>query len=182
MAEPLVTSQSAPTRLFPLSGPAGVAESLFAQALTACAQQMGLPGIEAVVDRLRNGDAVAYDACQHELAHRVAEYLSSLDRDIKAVYRYEYAWGGAGKGPRARELGLVIHLVVVAGRRTAALLSVLAALDRALTQVLADWRGGQEAGQVLDVHLIDDADMRTGAGYAALLYPPHREPVPIWTR
>lgn len=177
------TSFSAPSvamRLFPLSEPATIAESLVARTLTTCARQMGLQGEEAVVDRLRRGDAVAHQACQQELAFNVAEYLSSLDHDIQAIYRYESARGGLE--PAEAELRPAIHLVVLTGRRTAALISVLAALDRALRQALADYCCWQDAAHVLNVSVIDASDSQTGAGYAALLFPTQRNPVEVWRR
>lgn len=176
------TSHPGGRRWFPLSDPTSVAEALVADTLSRCAEQMSLRDSAAVVDRLRRGDHVVHLACEQELARNVAEYLSYLDSDIKTVYRYEYTCGGQSAGQHALELRPIIHLVVLTERRTAALISVLAALDRALSQSLAERCGGQEAPSVLNVHVIADADIRNRAGYAALLFAPHWEPVQVWKR
>lgn len=180
MDDTLSTSQSAGPPSFPLPDPTSSAASLLAEAFTACAERTGLKSAETVVDQLRRGDRVVHHVCEQELARNVAEYLSCLDRDIKAVYQYEGAGGGKSSDPHEIERGLTIRLVVVTRRRTAALISVLAALDRALSQTLADHCRWQDAAPVLNVHVLDDADIRKGAPFAALLSPPHFEPVPVW--
>lgn len=176
------TSQWSARQVFPLSDAASAAESLFAQVLTGCAGQMGLQDADTVVDLLRRGDPVAHHACEQQLARHVAEYLSRLDGGIKAVYRYEWAGGGAHRGAGETEAGPTIHLVVLTRQRTAALISVLAALNRALSQAFADRWGSTAGAHVLNVCVIDDADTRNEASYAALLFPPHLEPIPVWQR
>ena len=163
----------------PLAEPTGVAEALVGEALSRCAEQMGLEDAAAVMDRLRRGDPVAHQAYEQELARHVAEYLSYLDSDIQAVYRYECACGGHRDGQHPPEMRPTVHLVVLTRRRTAALISVLAALDRALTQSLADGCGLNDAAPVLNVFVIDDDELRHREGYAGLLFPPHLEPVSI---
>ncbi len=125
---------------------------------------------------------MVYPAYEQQLACHVAEYLSQLDPAIKAVYRYPCACGGGPGSEGEIEWRPAIHLVVLTERRTAALISVLAALDRALSQALVDRCHTPQATHVLNVHVIDDADLRDQGRYAALFFPPRLQPVPIWRR
>ncbi len=143
---------------------------------------MSLQDADIMVDLLRRGDPVAHHAYEPALARNVAEYLSHLDSGIQAVYRYECPGGGKSRGHDEIGARPAIHLVVLARQRTAALISVLAALNRALTQTFADRWGAKEVTHVLNVCVIEDADTRNEASYTSLVFPPHLEPVPVWQR
>jgi hypothetical protein len=58
----------------------------------------------------------------------------------------------------------------------------VSALDEALASVLGERVRGAGAGHFLDVQLIDDADVRRDAGYAALLSSPRFRPTRVWQR
>lgn len=115
------------------------------------------------------------------LARCAAEFLGLYDHDVKAVYVYDHeggSQGGAGEGARQWQ----VHLIVWAEPKTAALKSLVSALDRALGSVLAESVRGADAAHFLDAQLIDNADMRSDAGYAALLSSPRFRPTRVWQR
>lgn len=181
MVEALSTTTPAVDSL-PLSDPSHMADALLCRALAACAATLALSDEAAVVDHLAQHDATVCRVCQEELAVCVAEYLSALDADITAIYRYTYACQPDGSPLDDALLTLPLYLVICTRRRTAALIALLAALDRALRQSLADRSRTHNVAPVLNVHVMDEADVRNQVGYAALLFAPRHEPDQVWKR
>lgn len=161
---------------------AGTAQVVLSQAVEYCAQKMQLDSSQAVTDRLRAGDGQTCEYCHYSVAKQVAESLGALDGNIKAAYIYDYdatpedlCFGEAGRA-------LPIHLLVWAGRKTAALKALAETWDRALTQGYAEVIGGRQPAHVLDVQMADDADVEKRLGHGALLFSLHHRPVQIWRR
>jgi hypothetical protein len=158
------------------------------QALAYCARKMSLDGPQPVVERLRQGDSVACGYCLYSIAKQVAETIASLDENVKAVYALDYdatpedlCFGKAMRGAP------MVHLIVWTGRKTAALRSLVLALDRTLAQAYATMLGMRPSvegtlASLLDVQVIDDADVASRTGYGALLRSIHHRPIQIWER
>ena len=182
MAEPLLVRHltSAPSPA--LADLSRTADALLSHALTTGAAALALPGEAAVIERLAGRDELACGVCQQELAAGVAEYLSALDADITAIYSYMYAYHPDDKPSDRAQVALPLYLVICTRRQTAALVSLLAALDRVLRQSLADRCQTRQAAHVLNVHVVDEAEIRNQAGYAALLLAPCRQPDQVWKR
>jgi len=161
---------------------ASTAEVALTQALEFCAQKMGLDSPQVVVDRLRQGDSTAFGYWHYGLAEQVAEYLAAWNEDVKAVYIYDY-----GATPEDSCFGEMtpaepVHLIVWAQRKTAALESLVAALDRALVQGCADLINRAKLMHLLDVQVVDDADAENRTGYGALLSSLYHPPIQVWKR
>ena len=165
-----------------LSNPALLAETLLSAALDGCADRLALPDEAAVLTRLLNYDESARHHCLRELAQGVAHVLSLLDSDITRVYSYDPAELTDLGAPEEPHLTLPLHLVICTRRPTAALISLLAALDRALQQDLADRVRPHRVAPMLHVHVIDDANVRRQTSCATLLFTPHQEPIQVWRR
>jgi hypothetical protein len=106
-----------------------------------------------------------------------------MDERVKAVYVLDYdatpedlCFGRLNQGTP------LVHLIVWTKRKTAALRSLVAALDRALAQAYAELLGGCQIEILLDVQIIDDADVENRTGHGALLQAIHHRPIPIWER
>jgi hypothetical protein len=158
------------------------AQVVLTRAVEYCAQKMGLDSSQAVIDRLRASDGRAREYCHYSVAKEVAESLGALDDNIKATYICDYdataedlCFGEAGRA-------LPIHLLVWAERKTAALKVVTGAWDRALSQGYAEMIGGHQPAHLLDVQVVDDADVEKRLGHGALLFSLHHRPVQIWGR
>lgn len=152
------------------------------QAMEYCAQKMRLDSSQPVVDRLRAGDGQACEYCHYSVAKQVAESLGALDENIKAAYIYDYdatpedsCFGEVGRA-------LPIHLVVWAERKTAALNAVVETWDRALAQRYGEIVGGHQPAHLLDVQVVDSADVEKRIGYGALLSSLHHRPIQVWKR
>ncbi|MBC8444611.1 MAG: hypothetical protein H8D77_00650 [Chloroflexi bacterium] len=158
-------------------------EGVLNEALVFCAQKMGMENHEAVVGLLRQRDRAACGYWLYRAAVQVASALGSMDRNVKAVYILDYdatpedlCFGVSSQG------SLVIHLIVWSEPRTAALCSLIAALDRALAQACTDLLVRPAVKSLLDAHVVDDADVEGCIGHGALLHSIHHRPMQVWER
>jgi hypothetical protein len=161
---------------------ASMAEVVLTQALEFCAQKMGLDSPEAVVACLRQGDNTAFGYWHYGLARQVAEYLGTWDEDVKAVYIYDYDATPEDSCFEEMIPAEPVHLIVWAQRKTAALESLVAALERALVQSCADLINKTKLMHLLDVQLVDDADAENRTGYGALFSSLYHPPTQVWER
>jgi hypothetical protein len=76
----------------------------------------------------------------------------------------------------------MVHLVIFANPKTAALTSLVNALNRALTLVLQESGAGVKTERFLDVQLVNSAELENLARYAALLKAPNYLPTRVWQR
>jgi len=160
---------------------ASTAEIALTEALGFCAQKMRL-GRQAVIDHLRQGDSTACKYCHYSIAKQVAESLGALDENIKAVYVIDYDATPEdmcfGEGTQTS----LIHLIVWAERKTSALDSLVEALDCAMVERYADMIGTRQLAHLLDVQVVDDADVKNRVGYGAMLSSLHQRPIQVWER
>ena len=68
------------------------------------------------------------------------------------------------------------------GRRTAALTSLLDALDRALVAECASRLDMDKLTHLLDAQIVDDVQVKDRTGYGALLASAQYKPIQIWQR
>lgn len=158
------------------------AELVLEEGLEFCARKAGLQNAEAVVEALRRGDGTVCQYCRYGLAKKVAESVGRLDENVKAVYTLEYDATPEDRCYAGGDNVSLIHLVVWAGRKTDALDALVKALDRALVQAYGDLIDAPELAHLLDVQIVDDADVENRAGYGALLSSIHNRPIQVWER
>jgi hypothetical protein len=182
-------------------------EAVLAQALEFCARKMGLDDTKAAVDRLRQGESDAFGYCLYSIAKQVADRIGSLDEGVRAAYLLDYdatpediCFGKANVGKP------IIHMIIWTERKTAALNSLLAALDRGLVQAYAELLRTSQPGEpasgkapradtsasaaadadaigvILDAQVVDDTEVESRTGYAGLLFSIHHRPIQIWGR
>jgi len=158
------------------------AEVVLNEGIAFCARKMRLNDPQEVVKRLQQSDTSACQYCRYGLAKKVAECVGNLDDNTRSVYVLDYdatphdlCFGQANqKSP--------IHLIVWAERKTDALTSLVAALDRALARRYADLISAPDLTRLLDVHVVDDVDVEECVGYGALLSSSHNRPIRVWKR
>lgn len=160
--------------------PADAAEAMVNQSLNACVDQMHAASLDASVEQLRRGDPAAWSYCQRALAQRVGEYLQACDGDVKAVYLYDVDWTPDDANWTETGEPPLIHLIVWAQPKTAALRALIAVLNRALAHRFGRVIAGHTLTQLLDVQVIDDQDVAQRAGYASLLSSSRHRPVRVW--
>lgn len=159
------------------------AEHAVTQAVEYCAQKMGMGSASEVLRAIQQGNRSACAYCLYALAKQIAESIGTFDGTVKAVYTLDYdatpedmCFGGAAQGAP------LVHLVVWTERKTAALSSLAAALDRAVVQAYGNMLGRGERASMLDVQVIDDEDVDDKVGYGALLASIHHPPIQIWQK
>lgn len=158
------------------------AEVVLEEGLAFCARKTGLKDTSAVLARLQDGDSNAHRYCRYGLAKKVAESIGSLDDNVKAVYILDYDATPEDRSFSNEAPTSPIHLVVHATRKTDALDALVRALDRALVKEYSDMIGAPKLVHLLDVQVIDDADVENHTGYGALLSSVHNRPIQVWER
>ncbi len=141
-----------------------------------------LPSPQASLERARQGDRDALEYCHYQLAQQVAEALGALDDNVQSVSLYEFEATPEDRAFGENPDSLPIHLLVWVDRKTSALSSLVAALDRALVKDYAEMVGPRRLGHVLDVQVIDADDVESRRGIAALLYSLYNRPLRLWER
>jgi hypothetical protein len=137
---------------------------------------------QAVLEQLHRGDELVLSRYHYGIARHVAEFLGTMDTSIRAVYQTDYdATPGdvcfCASGPDH-----CVHLIVWAQRRTQAFSVLAAAVDRALTRRYVDAVGCPHLLSLLDVQVVDDAEVEGRTGIGAMLGSIHRPPLPLWER
>jgi hypothetical protein len=158
------------------------AELVLEEGLTFCARKAGLESGERVIESLREGDSTVYQYWRYGLAKKAAESIGQLDENVKAAYTLDYDATPQDRCFCEDDLPSLIHLVVWAGRKTDALDALVKALDRALVQAYSELVGADQLTHLLDVQIVDDADVEGRLGYGALLSSIHNRPIKVWER
>jgi hypothetical protein len=160
-----------------------IAERAVTQAVEYCAHKMSLGSTSEALRAIQEGNRSACAYCLYALSKQIAESIGTLDGTVKAIYTLDYdatpedlCFGSAAPGTS------LVHLVVWTERKTAALGSLAAALDRAVVQIYGSVLGWGERASMLDVQLIDDQEVQDQVGYGALLASIHHPPIQIWQR
>jgi hypothetical protein len=143
---------------------------------------MSLSDPKEVVKRLQQCDSSACQYCRYGLAKKAAESLGNLDDNIKSVYVLDYDATPHDLAFCQGEQRSPIHLIVWAERKTDALSSLVAALDRALAKGYAELISAPDLARMLDVQVVVDQDVEDRIGYGALLSSTYNRPIQVWER
>ena len=159
------------------------ADLLESSSVTSAAQKVGVGSHATVVHLLRQKDRTACEYCLYGMAKQVAASLGAIDENVKEVYFFDY---DATPEDLCFCTGThntwLIHLLVWTQHKTAALNSLVAALDRALAHTFCDTIGTHGLTTLLDVQIIDDTDVQQRHGYGAFRAWVHQTPIQIWRR
>lgn len=179
-------SDTSDSRLAPpalhLPDAASALEDAVDKAVAYTAQKMGLSRREKAIDALRQGNGTARSYCYYSLAQQVAEAMGNLDEHIKSVLMYDYDATPDDVVPDGEPVATPLHLLVWTARKTPALASLIAGLDRVLAQQYSETVGPRQLAHILDVQMIDDADVNNRMGYGSLLSSLYAKPLRIWER
>jgi hypothetical protein len=159
--------------------------SMMEEAITFCAEKTGAKTREEVVDAISNGNCAACDYLKYSLAKKVGECLGSMDETVKAVYIYEPEYGAGADNHLENSLGLKsgINLVAWVERKTAALSSIVASLNKALVEACKRLGTSDDRLRyLLDVKLADDNEVTNRLGYGALVQSIYVRPTQVWSR
>lgn len=149
----------------PLLDMTAVAERVLTRSLESCARRMGLQGPQKAAYHVRNGNVVARMYYCSSMAKQVAECLGASEQNIRAIYAPDYDVLfrnlSSNEGPREEAM---VCLLVWTRLKTTALDSLVTAWERALTKVCSETIGSQGKAPLLEVQLMDDADVEKHLG------------------
>jgi hypothetical protein len=163
-----------------------IVTNMMEEALEFCAEKAGLEGKEQARDALCHGDCSVCEYLRYALAQRVAEYLGSVDDTVKAIYTYEpeYATSADEAVLDRPSLWPGFNLIARVSRKSAALSSVVASVNLALTEEYKRL-GCPKANALcseLDVKAVDDDEVQKRTGYGALISSLYVRPIEVWRR
>jgi hypothetical protein len=166
---------------FALPNAASAADAILAAALGFCAQKTQAGSSDAALKLLKGGDRGAMEYFQYGLAAQVAELLGGLDDEVQAVYLYDdeatpddVAFGEV--------IPSLVHLIVLAKRKTSALDSLIVGLSRAVVQSYGRLLEKPQLRHLLDVQVMDSTELETRTGLGALMSSLHHRPSMVWKR
>jgi hypothetical protein len=158
-----------------------MADAALQGGLEFCREKLRLKNTDAAVKFLSRGDRQTYAYFEYGLARRLAEQVGELDNEVRAVYLYD-ADATAEDIIFSEAAPTTIHLIVHAQRKTEALISLLKALEQALAASYAERLELPAVTPLVDMLVVDDAELAQGAGYAVLLTSLHLPAMPVWRR
>jgi hypothetical protein len=155
---------------------------MIAQALAYCAQKLALHDGQAALLRLQEEDKNACQYCAYSISQQVAGAFGAWDDHVQSVYIVDYDATPDDLCFACDGQSLPIHVIVWTDRKTRALDALIAVLDRSLAQCYRDLVGLSDLEHVLDVQVIDDADVERRIGYGAMLGSIYQRPIKVWSR
>lgn len=160
----------------------GIAADAISQALEYCAQKLGLRDGHAALACLCEGERAAYQYCAYSLARQAAQIVGSWDEHVRSVYVIDYDATPVDLCFACEGQSWPVHVIVWTECKTHALDALTSVLDRALTRRYRGLVGCGDLEHVLDVQVIDDADVENRMGYGAMLASIHQRPIQVWSR
>jgi hypothetical protein len=164
-----------------LPSPDAIAESALDAGLRHTVAMTGFTESQ-VLEMVRNGELMVSARYRDGVAKQVAEAIGMLDDGVKAVYVMDFDATPDDTCFRNPRTDPRIHLIVWAARRTHALSALAAAIDRAIVSRYRDIACAPDLRSLLDVQVVDDADVSQRTGYGATLSSIHRQPLALWAR
>ncbi|MGI5835520.1 MAG: hypothetical protein ACOX87_03380 [Chloroflexota bacterium] len=166
-------------------GQAEIASSalgIIENAIAHCETMTALRGRDQIAEALRVENPAIHGYFRYSIAQQIAEYLSGLDETVVSVYTHSYGDAEEEGEDKSTSLSAPINLILHVRRKTAALHSIVAYLDRQLLesykQLIAP--EGKRIASILDIQLVDDEDIHTGRGFGVVLRSSYSKPVRLW--
>jgi len=163
-----------------------LARGMFRRAIAESAPQLGLKGSAQVVERLRRGYCQSCETLRFNLARQVADYVALVDPDMRALYLYdpEYASGDYECAKSASSPSSGIHLIAWTRAKKSIPSDMLQELRAAFQDARADILCPDASGLCysLNVAVVNDAEVRTRKGYAAMIDSTSIRPTQVWAR
>ncbi|MEN6409490.1 MAG: PEP/pyruvate-binding domain-containing protein [Anaerolineaceae bacterium] len=164
-----------------------LSDSLVSAAITDCADQHYSGNTTQVIEMLRQGRCDICRVFTDHLIFQIVQYLSQVDRNLKAVVKYEPEPAllnpiAASKHLTSRQSG--INLIAWVDRKSAALTSLNTTLESALcdSRKKLGCPNAQPACFNLDIQLVDDREVLEGRGYGMVVSQPFLRSIGVWKR
>jgi hypothetical protein len=161
------------------------AHALFERAFVETLAQSNLSRDDAAY-AMRHGDCYQCEEFHRLLSQLVAQELANVDSGLRAVYRFDPALGsGEDSLPRTfPSESSAIDLLVWTEHKNESLQQCASALELAFEDERAEWICDKavEWCHTLNIVIVDDEQVRTRQGYAALIDSLWVRPTRVWQR
>lgn len=176
------SSTDTETLAFRVSEISSAVDAAIETALRYAQEKAGVGDLNLVMKKLQGGDVTAWQYFNYCLAQQVSEYLGACDSHVQATYTFDYDATPEDVIFSDQVRDRLIHILVWVSRKTAALETLVRALDAALCESYVQRLGISRPKHVLDIQVVDDTEVQERTGYGALLASIHRQPLKIWSR
>ena len=125
-----------------------------------------------------------FQSFKYNLAKGIAEALGTNDRQVQHVYLFEPSANPDAETEEYLPLEAVIHLLVVAGKPSAALETFIQALDQSLVEYLNEMPSPLLAGRqsILNAVVLTQEAVEQRQGYGSLVSSILAPPFKLWGR
>lgn len=149
----------------------------FSQAIDYCAKKLG-KSPEEVLELLARGDSWAHSSFRYALTIQIGQYLSRLGTVVRSIYIY-----GSCMEDGAR-LTSDIDIIIWVNEKTDAIAFLLERLNLFISSYYRSLLGDKASrmARMLDIHVVDDQEVKARVGYGAFLGSLYAKPVEIWSR
>lgn len=147
------------------------AENMVDVAVAVATGRLNLQNPDETRALLAGNDRAALEYFRHELAHQLSMLIMRTDTNVLAVYKEHEIPEAEEFGTPALSLADPLYLVVYSERETAALRSLISALDQVLAEVLSDRINTVRSGLIV-VETVNPARSRSAIARARSFRPP----------
>lgn len=170
-----------------MNGEASIADTLVEAAILDCANRSYSGNPAQVRQALKQGRC---DVCQvftDHLVYQLGQYLSRVDKTLKAVVKYEPEPDSLKPQSRAHPEAPIhggVNLIAWVDRKSAALSSLNATLETELAsaRMKLGCPNALPACYMLDIQAVDDHEVLDGRGYGLVVNQPFFRSVQVWRR
>ena len=155
--------------MLPIQFDQNIAENLFSEAILIASNKKFEGDIKTTQNALRQGQCDICRLVSNFLVTLIGDYLSQLDKTVKIIYKYEPEHVNIEKlrtGAIHSVSKSSINLIARVERKSAALLTLVAALESSLMEVRRRHRCSNSTSEcfILDIQLVDDRDVLENRG------------------
>jgi hypothetical protein len=163
-----------------------LADTMVAEAVAQCAHQKFNGDTERVLRALSLGRCDICRLLSDNLVEQIGAYLGLMDKNVKAVYRYEpeLSFWSPGDSGMVSTIGVGINLVAWVERKSAALNALGSTLETAVSNSRRkiSCQKATPACFILDVQTVDDIDLDERRGYGVVVDSHYIRSTKVWSR
>ena len=163
-----------------------LADTMVAEAVANCAQQKFNGDTERALRALNQGHCDICRLLSDSLVEQIGAYLGKMDKNVKAVYRYEpeLSFHSSGESGLVSTTGVGINLVALVERKSAALNALGSTLETVISKSRRkiSCQKATPACFILDVQTVDDVDLVERRGYGVVVENRYIRSTRIWSR
>ncbi len=155
------------------------------KAVKICAERYFDGDIPLTISAIKGGNSQVCDLFLESISHQIARYLGEMDKNIKAIYRYDVEYEPIlPEEPTEKMWQGVINLVAWVERKSAALGMLIDTLEKAILESQNEFRQNQREEPLfyIDVQQVDDKDVLSKKGLGIVASSDLLRSTQLWIR